>query len=92
MTPYEVIRMAIKCGIPPGPNGSFDALERFAALCYAKGQRDMQERAAEKIEAEAWRLKAVAVDTQSGLTNMRAVQASNDADAIRALEVTNGQG
>jgi hypothetical protein len=43
-----------------------------------------REACAKVCEDEAWRLKKLAVDTNSSSTNSKAIQASNDTDAIRA--------
>ena len=63
-----------------GRSADFYLLDQLLAV----RQQTIEECAA-LIEVEAWRLKKVAVDTGSGLTNMRAIQASNDVDAIRKL-------
>jgi hypothetical protein len=55
-------------------------LETFADL-VAKHER---KNCAKLCEDEAWRLKKLAVDTNSSSTNTKAIQASNDAAAIRA--------
>ena len=55
-------------------------LERFAALVAAAER----EACAKVCEAEAWRLKKIAVDTQSKATNSKAIQAADCAAAIRA--------
>lgn len=71
----EVLRMAQECqliGMRPHLDGIYqEAIERFAALCHAAGQRDMQERAAEVCE-------------EKGFTNYSGIFF---ADNIRALEV-----
>ena len=54
--------------------------ERFANLVAAAER----EACAKLCEDEAWRLKKLAVDMGSSSTNTKAIQASNDADAIRA--------
>lgn len=43
-----------------------------------------REACAKLCEDEAWRLKKLAVATNSSSTNTKAIQASNNADAIRA--------
>jgi hypothetical protein len=49
--------------------------------------RAVLEAAAQVCEDEAWTHKAIAVRTQSAVTNTKAIQASNCADAIRALKI-----
>ena len=55
-------------------------LETFVALVAAAER----EACAKVCEDEAWRLKKLAVDTNSSSTNTKAIQASNDSDSIRA--------
>ena len=59
-------------------------LQRFANLVAAAER----EACAKLCEDEAWRLKKLAVDTNSSSTNTKAIQASNDSDAIRARGTT----
>ncbi len=47
----------------------------------------MREACAAECETEAWRLKKIAVDTQSSATNMKSLGASDCVDKIRALEI-----
>ena len=62
-------------------HGLFDEnLQRFANLVAAAER----EACAKVCEDEAWRLKKLAVDTNSSSTNTKAIQASNDSDSIRA--------
>lgn len=79
MTADEVIRMAREAGmvVVPDQFSMFPFLQRFAALCHAQGQRDMQERAAEVCEAE----------TRLGIDDERSYNGRLMAEAIRALEV-----
>jgi len=54
-------------------------------LAWGKANAEAEREAcARLIEDEAWRLKKLAVDTNSSSTNTKAIQASNDADVIRA--------
>jgi hypothetical protein len=54
-------------------------------LAWGKACAESEREACAKlIEDEAWRLKKLAVDTSSSSTNTKAIQASNDANAIRA--------
>ena len=89
MTKDDIIRMARKAGgADISSHGwtswvgtqSAEFLERFAKL-VAERER---EACAKVCEDEAWRLKKLAVDTGSRSTNTKAIQASNDADAIRS--------
>jgi hypothetical protein len=89
MTKEDIIRMAREAGFERlGTYASFgedwvaftESLEAFAALVAAAER----EECAKLIEDEAWRLKKLAVDTSSSSTNTKAIQASNDATAIRA--------
>lgn len=57
---------------------------RFANLVAAHER----EACAKVCEDEAWRLKKLAVDTNSSSTNTKAIQASNDSDSIRARGTT----
>ena len=59
-------------------------LQRFANLVAAAER----EACAKLCEDEAWRLKKLAVDTNSSSTNTKAIQASNDSDSIRARGTT----
>jgi len=58
-------------------------------LAWGKANAEAEREACAKLcEDEAWRLKKLAVDTNSSSTNTKAIQASNDADAIRARKTT----
>ena len=59
-------------------------LETFVELVAAAER----EACAKVCEDEAWRLKKLAVDTNSSSTNTKAIQASNDSDSIRARGTT----
>ena len=100
MTRDDIIRMYKEANgwSPEGFDRTVQELERFAALVRAdERDRAMRENAyvaaeneacAKVCEDEAWRLKKLAVDTGSSATNTRAIQASNDADLIRARSKT----
>jgi hypothetical protein len=75
----DITRMAREAGFV-GFDGDNGSLRRFAALVAAAER----EACAKLCEDEAWRLKQIALDTESETTNTRAVQAFNDAVAIRA--------
>ena len=82
MTKDDIIRMAREAGFSEkyGYHTDLVCIEAFANLVAAAER----EECAKLIEDEAWRLKKLAVDTNSSSTNTKAIQASNDADAIRA--------
>ena len=80
MTADEVIRMAREVGmvVVPDQFSMFPFLQRFAALCHAQGQRDMQERAAEVCAPSAL------IDIP---TAVEIAAVNKCKTAIRALEV-----
>ena len=81
----DIIRMAREAGlIIDGNNSGDDDLFAFANLVATRAAALEREACAKVCEDEAWRLKKLAVDTNSSSTNSKAIQASNDADAIRA--------
>jgi hypothetical protein len=98
MTKADIIRMAREAGFlidthaqQYQPNcilsthGLIDEnLKRFADLVAAAERAEC----AKLCEDEAWRLKKLAVDTNSSSTNTKAIQASNDSDSIRARGTT----
>ena len=87
MTKDDIIRMAREAGFnwPEIHTTTIEErLERFATL-VASAER---EACAKLCEDEAWRLKKLAVDTNSSSTNTKAIQASNDSDSIRARGTT----
>lgn len=61
-----------------------EAVEKAYEIGLLVGARAEREACAKLCEDEAWRLKQIALDTESETTNTRAVQAFNDAVAIRA--------
>ena len=79
----DIMLMAQKAG--PLTQGPFtEWCKRFANLVATRAAALEREACAKVCEDEAWRLKKQAVDTNSSSTNTKAIQASNDADAIRA--------
>jgi len=84
MTDEQIIEMAKKAKLPhyweTDDIVCFDEVRHFAKL-VAEHER---EACAKVCEDEAWRLKKIAVGTNSSATNNRAIQASNCADEIRA--------
>lgn len=62
----------------------YGGYEELLQEAFEAGVKQEREACANICEIEAWRLKKVAIDTGSSATNMRAIQASNDVDAIRA--------
>lgn len=83
MTKDDILRMGREAGMHD-PMVFIGAYERFAKLVAAFAAEREREECAKLCEDEAWRLKKLAVDTGSRSTNTKAIQASNDADAIRA--------
>ena len=79
MTKNDIIKLARKAGLYTHKDVQPEILA-FAALVAAAER----EACAKLCEDEAWRLKKLAVDAGSSSTNTKAIQASNDADAIRA--------
>ncbi len=79
MTKDDILRMGREAGMHD-PMIFIGAYERFANLVAAAER----EECAKVCENEAWRLKKLAVEKGSSSTNTKAIQASNDAFAIRA--------
>jgi len=86
MNREDIKRMARLAGAVFPADGSYHSFERMEDLeAFAKLVAAAErEECALLCEDEAWRLKKVAIDNNSKTTNMRAIQASNDADNIRA--------
>jgi len=71
--------------IRPLPNEDIEEFaKRITEIAWSNGQHKEREACAKVCEDEAWRLKKIAVGTNSSATNNRAIQASNCADEIRA--------
>jgi hypothetical protein len=84
MTKDDIIKLARQVGYPLVKYDGTPYIPPLLAVLFESIADAEREECAKLCEDEAWRLKKLAVDTGSSSTNTKAIQASNDADAIRA--------
>ncbi len=89
MDKQDILRMAREAGFEDGwveICNVFEELTNLVNIVAAAAKAEEREACAQLCEDSAWRLKKVAVENNSASTNSRAIQASHDADAIRARQ------
>jgi len=84
MTDEQIIELAKQVGYPLTVYEGKPYVPPMLKILLNTAAAAEREACAKVCEDEAWRLKNIAVGTNSSATNNRAIQASNCADAIRA--------